>query len=76
MMIYIGLAVVSISLIHCGGTWAYVFFNIWQKGKVTFCEPNTFCVIVEFGIAVVLTLLGFFFLGVAIREMKRKTIEK
>ena len=64
----IGLSIVSAFLVHCGGTWAYAFFIILQQGEVAFYEPNIPLAIVEFGVAVALTLLGLFYLGVAIRK--------
>jgi hypothetical protein len=72
----IGLIVVSTFLVHCGGTWAYAFFVILQQGVVSFYEPNGPWLVAEFGLAVVLTLLGFCFFGVAISGMRRKTEEK
>ena len=72
----IGLAIVSTFLVHCGGTWAYAFFIILQQGKVSFHEPSKVCLVAELGVAVTLTLVGFFFLGAAIWGMKRKGIEK
>jgi len=72
----IGLAIVSTFLVHCGGTWAYTFFIILQQGKVSFHEPSKACLLVELGLAVALTLLGLFFLGVAIWEMKRKKVKR
>ena len=76
MKMRIGLVIVSTFLVHCGGTWAYAFFVILQQGVVSFYEPNGPWVIAEFGLAVVLTLLGFCFFGVAIWGMRRKTEEK
>ena len=76
MKIRIGLAIVSTSLIHCAGTWAYTFFIILRQGKISFYEPSRPWVIAEFGLAVVLTFLGLLFLSVAIREMRRKTVKK
>jgi len=72
----IGLAIVSTFLVHCGGTWAYAFFIILQQGKVSFHEPSKACLLTELGLAVALTLLGFFFLGVAIWGMRRKREKK
>ena len=76
MKIRIGLIIVSIFLVHCAGTWAYTFFIMLQQGEISFYEPSRAWVIAEFGFAVVLTLLGLFFFGVAIREARRKTVEK
>ena len=76
MKIRIGLVVVSTFLIHCAGTWAYTFFIMLKKGEISFYEPSRPWVIAEFGLAVVLTFLGLFFLGVAIWEIRRKTVEK
>ena len=76
MKIRIGLVVVSTFLVHCAGTWAYTFFIILKEGKISFYEPSRLLVIAEFGLAVVLTLLGLFFLGVVIWEMRRKTVKK
>ena len=76
MKMRIGLIVVSIFLVHCAGTWAYTFFIVLQQGEASFYEPNRLWLIAEFGFAVVLTLLGLFFFGVAIRETGRKTVEK
>jgi len=76
MKIRIGLVVVSTFLIHCAGTWAYTFFIMLKEGEISFYEPSRPWVIAEFGLAVVLTLLGLFFLGVVIWEMRRKTVEK
>ena len=64
----IGLIIVSTFLVHCGGTWAYAFFIMIKQGEVVFYEPNIPWAIVEFGVAVALTLLALFFLGVAIRK--------
>ena len=76
MKMRIALAIVSTFLVHCGGTWAYAFFIILQQGKVSFHEPIRPLVIVEFGLAVALTLMGLSFLGVAIWDMRRKKEEK
>jgi len=72
MIVYIGLAVVSAFLVHCAGTWAYVFFIILRKGEIALYEPNRPILMAEFGMAVVWTLLGFFFLVVALLGLKRK----
>ncbi len=72
MITYIGLAVVSALLVHCAGTWAYTFFIILQQGEVSFYEPNRPWLIAEFGMAVVWTLLGFFFLAVALLGLKKQ----
>ena len=72
----IALVIVSTFLVHGGGTWAYAFFIMIKQGKVSFYEPIRPLLMVEFGLAVVLTLVGFFFLGVAIWGMRRKTEEK
>ena len=76
MKMCIGLAIVSTFLVHCGETWAYAFFIILQQGKVSFYEPSKACLLAELGLAVVLTLMGLSFLGVAIWEMRRKRGEK
>ncbi|MBA7654366.1 hypothetical protein ES703_62243 [subsurface metagenome] len=68
MRMRIGLILVSTFLVQCGGTWAYAFFIILQQGEVTFYEPNGPLLMVEFGLAAALTLMGLFFLGVAIRK--------
>ena len=76
MKIRIGLIAVSIFLVHCAGTWAYTFFIMLQQGEASFYEPNRLWLMAEFGFAVVLTLVGLFFLGVVIWEARRKTVEK
>ncbi len=76
MKIRIGLVVVSIFLVHCAGTWAYTFFIIIRQGEISFYEPNRLWLMAEFGFAIALTLLGLFFLGVVIRETRRKTVKK
>ena len=76
MKIRIGLVAVSIFLVHCAGTWAYTFFIMLQQGEASFYEPNRLWLMAEFGFAVVLTLVGLFFLGVVIWEARRKTVEK
>jgi len=68
MKMRIALVIVSTFLVQCGGTWAYAFFIILQQGEVTFYEPNGPLLMVEFGLAAALTLMGLFFLGVAIRK--------
>ena len=72
MITYIGLAAVSAFLVHCAGTWAYAFFIMLRQGEVSFYEPNRPYLMAEFGMAVVWTLLGFFFLAVALLGLKRK----
>ena len=72
----IALVVVSTFLVHSGGTWAYAFFIMIKQGKVSFYEPIRPLLMVEFGLAVALTLMGLFFLGVAIWGMRRKKEEK
>ncbi len=72
----VGLILVSTFLVHSGGTWAYVFFIMLQRGEVAFYEPNVPWAIAEFGVAVALTLLGLFYLGVVIWDMRRKKEEK
>ncbi len=64
----IALGIVSTFLVHSGGTWAYAFFIILQRGEVTFYEPIRPLLMVEFWLAAALTLMGLFFLGVAIRK--------
>ncbi len=64
----IALVIVSTFLVHSGGTWAYAFFIMLQRGEVAFYEPIRPLLMVEFGVAVALTLLGLFYLGVAIRK--------
>lgn len=76
MKMRIGLVIVSTFLAHCAGAWAYTFFIMLRQGEATFYEPNRLCVIAEFGLAVVLTLVGLFFLGMVIWETRRKTVEK
>ena len=76
MKMRIGLVAVSIFLVHCAGTWAYTFFIMLQQGEASFYEPNRLWLMAEFGFAVVLTLVGLFFLGVVIWEARRKTVEK
>jgi len=76
MKMRIGLVIVSIFLVHCAGTWAYTFFIMLRQGEASFYEPNRLWLMAEFGFAVVLTLLGLFFLGVVIWEARRKTVEK
>jgi len=43
-----------------------------QQGEVSFYEPNRPCLMAEFGMAVAWTLLGIFFLGVAIHKIGSK----
>jgi len=69
----IGLIIVSTFLVHSAGTWAYTFFIILQQGEVSFYEPNRPILMAEFGMAVAWTLVGIFFLGVAIRGIGKKT---
>ncbi len=76
MKIRIGLVIVSLFLVHTAGTWAYTFFIILRQGEISFYEPNKLWLMAEFGFAVVLTLVGLFFVGVVIREARRKTVEK
>ena len=76
MKMRIGLIMVSTFLAHCAGAWAYTFFIMLQQGEISFYEPSRPCMIAEFGPAVVLTLLGLFFLGMVIWETRRKTVEK
>jgi len=73
MKMRVGLIIVSTLLVHSAGTWAYTFFIILQQGEVSLYERNRPLLIAEFGMAVVWTLLGIFFLGVAIRGIGRKT---
>ena len=73
MKMRVGLIIVSTLLIHSAGTWAYAFFIMLQQGEVSLYERNRPLLIAEFGMAVVWTLLGIFFLGVAIRGIGRKT---
>ena len=72
MRTLIGLAVVSALLAHCAGTWGYAFFIMLQQGEVSFYEPNRPWLMAEFGMAVVWTLLGILFLGVAISGLKKQ----
>ena len=72
----IALVIVSTFLVHCGGTWAYAFFIMIKQGKVSFYEPIRPLLMVEFGLAVALTLMGLSFLGVVIWDMRRKKEEK
>ncbi len=76
MKMRIALVIVSTFLVHSGGTWAYAFFIILQRGEVSFYEPNISLLVVEFGVAVALTLMGLYFLSVAIWGMRRKKEEK
>jgi len=76
MKMRIGLIIVSAFLVHSAGTWAYTFFIMIRQGEASFYEPNRLWLMAEFGFAVVLTLLGLFFFGVAIRERGKKTVEK
>ena len=73
MKMHIGLIIVSTFLVHSAGTWAYAFFIMLQQGKIYLYEPNRPILMAEFGMAVVWTLLGIFFLGVAIRGIGRET---
>ena len=66
MKMRIGLIIVSTFLVHSAGTWAYIFFIILQQGKIYLYEPNRPILMAEFSMAVVWTLVGLFFLGVAI----------
>lgn len=61
-----GLLVVSAFLVHSAGTWAYVFFIILREGNIYLGEPNRLILMAEFGMAVVWTLVGIFFFGVAL----------
>ncbi len=72
MKMRIGLVIVSTFLVHSAGTWAYTFFIILQQGEISFYEPNRPLLMAEFGMAVVWTLVGLFFLGVAIRAIASK----
>ena len=72
----IALVAASTFLVHCGGTWAYAFFIMIKQGEVSFYEPIRPSLMVEFGLAVALTLMGLSFLGVAIWDMRRKKEEK
>ena len=76
MKMRIGLVIVAIFLVHSAGTWAYTFFIMLRQGEASFYELNRPLLMAEFGLAVALTLLGFFFLGVVIWETRRKTVEK
>ena len=71
MKMRIGLIVVSTFLVHCAGTWAYTFFIMLQQGEISFYEHNRPLLMAEFGMAVVWTLVGLFFLGVAIWGSKQ-----
>ena len=51
-------------------------FIMLQQSKIYLYEPNRPILMAEFGMAVVWTLMGLFFLGVAIREARRKTVKK
>jgi len=72
VIVYIGLAVVSAFLVHCAGTWAYIFFIILRDGEVTLYEPSKLIRTAEFGMAVVWTLAGIFFFVAAILSLKKK----
>jgi len=72
----IRIIIVSTFLVHCAGTWAYTFFIILQQGEVSFYEPNRPLLMAEFGMAVVWTLVGLFFLGVAIWEIGSKQVRR
>jgi len=47
-----------------------------QQGEVSFYEPNRAWLMAEFGMAVVWTLLGLFFLGVAIWGIESKQVRR
>ena len=72
----IGLIIVSTFLVHSAGTWAYSFFIMLQQGEVSFYEPNRPWLMAEFGMAVVWTLVGLFFLGVAIGEIRKEAVRR
>ena len=72
----IGLVIGATFLVHTAGTWAYAFFVMLRQGEVAFYEPNKLVLMVEFGVALLLTLAGLFFLGMAIWEIRRKTVGK
>lgn len=76
MITYIGLAAVSAFLVHSAGTWGYAFFIMLRQGEITFYEPNRPYLMAEFGMAVVWTLLGFFFFVVAILGLKEQADRK
>ena len=76
MKMRIGLVIVATFLVHTAGTWAYAFFVMLRQGEVAFYEPNKLVLMVEFGVALLLTLAGLFFLGMAIWEIRRKTVGK
>jgi len=67
-----GLLVVSAFLVHCAGTWAYVFFIILREGHIYLGEPNQPILMAEFGMAVVWTLVGIFFIVVAILGLLKR----
>ena len=72
----IALVIVSIFLVHSVGTWAYAFFIMIKQGRISFYEPIRPLLMIEFGLAVALTLMGIYFLGVAIWDMRRRKEEK
>ena len=76
MKMRIALVIVSTFLVQCGGTWAYAFFIMIKQGRVSFYEPIRPLLMVEFGLAAALTLMGLSFLGVTIWGMRRKKEEK
>jgi len=76
MKMRIGLIIVSTFLVHSAGTWAYTFFIILQQGEVSFYEPNRPILMAEFGMAVVWTLVGLFFLGSAIWRIGSKQVRR
>jgi len=76
MKMRIGLLIVSTFLVHCAGTWAYTFFIMLQQGEISFYEPNRPWLMAEFGMAVVWTLVGLFFLSVAIWGIGSKQVTR
>jgi len=76
MKLRIGLVIVSTFLAHCAGTWAYTFFIMLRQGEISFYEPNRPWLMAEFGMAVVWTLVGIFFLGVAIWGIGSKQVRR
>ncbi len=70
-----GLLVVSTFLVHCAGVLAYFFFIILRDGEIIFGEPTRPILTAEFVMAVVWTLVGIFFMVVAISGLFKRTGE-
>jgi len=76
MITYIGLAVVSVFLTHCAGTWGYTFFIMLRQGEISFYESNRPWLMAEFSMAVAWTLVGIFFFGVAILGLAKRNSKR